>query len=25
MSSETAMKKHAGGVAKYRAAEGKTV
>ena len=25
MSSETAMKKHAGGVARYRAAEGKTV
>ena len=25
MSSETAMKRHAGGVAKYRAAEGKTV
>ena len=25
MSSETAMKKHSGGVAKYRAAEGKTV
>jgi GMP reductase len=25
MSSDTAMKKHAGGVAKYRASEGKTV